>query len=47
MDVEQLKEDVLAGQITLDRLIEVVVTSQRELQAAAPTRPCVGHGVER
>ena len=34
MDVEQLKEDVLRGQITLDRLIEVVVTSQRELQAA-------------
>ena len=34
MDVERLKEDVRAGQITLDRLIEVVVTSQRELQAA-------------
>jgi len=34
MDVEQLKEDVLAGRITFDRLIEVVVTLQRELQAA-------------
>ena len=34
MDVEQLKEDVRAGQITLDRLIEVVVTTQRALQAA-------------
>ena len=34
MDVEQLKEDVLAGRITLDRLIDVIVASQRELQAA-------------
>ena len=34
MHVEQLKEDVRAGRITLDRLIELVVTSQRELQAA-------------
>lgn len=34
MDAEQLKEDVLTGEITLDRLIEVLVTSQRELRAA-------------
>jgi transposase len=34
MDVGQLKEDVLAGVIRVDRLIDVVVTSQRELQAA-------------
>lgn len=34
MDAEQLKEDVCAGRIPIDRLIDVVVTSQRELQAA-------------
>jgi hypothetical protein len=34
MDVEQFKGDVRAGRITLDRLIDVIVTSQRELQAA-------------
>ena len=34
MDVEQLKEDVLGGLIPVDRLIDVLVTSQRELQAA-------------
>jgi transposase len=34
MDVEQLKGDVLAGRIATDRLIDVIVTSQRELQAA-------------
>jgi hypothetical protein len=34
MDVEQLKEDVLGGLIPVDRLIDVVITSQRELQAA-------------
>jgi len=34
MDVEQLKEDVREGRITLDRLIEVIVRSQRELQGA-------------
>jgi transposase len=34
MDVEQLREDVRAGRITLDRLIDVIVASQRELQAA-------------
>ena len=34
MDVKQLKEDVLGGLIPVDRLIDVVVTSQRELQAA-------------
>jgi hypothetical protein len=34
MDVEQFKDDVRAGRITLDRLIDVIVTSQRELQAA-------------
>lgn len=33
MEAEQLKEDVFAGRITVDRLIEVVVTSQRQLQA--------------
>lgn len=34
MDVEQLKEDVLGGRVAPDRLIKVVVTSQRQLQAA-------------
>jgi hypothetical protein len=34
MDVEQFKEDVRGGRISADRLVEVVVTSQRELQAA-------------
>ena len=34
MDAEQLKEDVLTGEITLELLIELLVTSQRELQAA-------------
>ena len=34
MDVEQIKEDILAGRIAPDRLIRVVVTLQRELQAA-------------
>jgi hypothetical protein len=34
MDVEQLKEDVVGGRISADRLIDVVATSQRELQAA-------------
>ena len=34
MDVEQFKDDVRAGRITVDRLIELVVMSQRELQAA-------------
>jgi hypothetical protein len=34
MDVEQLKKDVRAGRITPDRLIELMVTMQRELQAA-------------
>ena len=34
MDVEQLKQDIPARRITLDRLIDVIVTSQRELQAA-------------
>jgi len=34
MDVESLKEDFLAGRITLDRLLSVLVTMQRELQAA-------------
>jgi transposase len=34
MDAEQLKEDVLTGEIALDRLIEVFVAAQRELQAA-------------
>jgi transposase len=34
MDVELLKKDVLGGAISVDRLIDLVVTSQRELQAA-------------
>jgi len=34
MDVGRLKKDVLDGVINVDRLIELVVTSQRELQAA-------------
>ena len=34
MDVEQLRKDVRAGRITPDRLIDLIVTLQRELQAA-------------
>jgi hypothetical protein len=34
MDVEQLKKDVRSGRITPDRLIDVIVTLQRELEAA-------------
>jgi hypothetical protein len=34
MDVEQFKEDVREGRISGDRLVELVVTLQRELQAA-------------
>ena len=34
MDVEQLRQDVRSGRITVDRLIDLVVTSQRELHAA-------------
>jgi len=34
MDVGQLKDDVHAGRVTVDRLLEVVLTSQRQLQAA-------------
>ena len=34
MDVEQFKEDVRAGRITVDRVIELVVTLQRQLQTA-------------
>jgi len=34
MDVEQLKEDVVSGRVTPDRLIDIVVTLQRQLQAA-------------
>ncbi len=34
MDVEQFKEDVRSGRITVKRLIELVVTLQRELHAA-------------
>ncbi len=34
MDVEQLKEDVRTGEIKADRLVEVIVTLQRELRAA-------------
>ena len=34
MDVGRLKEDVQSGKISVDRLIELMVTMQRELQAA-------------
>ena len=34
MDVERLKEDVRAGRIDADRLIDLVVSSQRQLQEA-------------
>ncbi len=34
MDAEQLKEDVRSGRITVDRLIELLVTLQRELHTA-------------
>jgi transposase len=34
MDVEQFKDDVREGRIDGDRLVDLVVTSQRELQAA-------------
>lgn len=34
MDVEQFKNDVRQGRIDVDRLVELVVTLQRELQAA-------------
>lgn len=33
-DVEQLKRDVEAGQIGVDRLVELIVTQQRQLQVA-------------
>ncbi len=34
MDVEQFKDDVREGRIDADRLVDLVVTSQQELQAA-------------
>ena len=34
MDVEQFKDDVREGRIDADRLVDLVVTLQRELQAA-------------
>jgi hypothetical protein len=34
MDVAQFKQDVASGRITVDRLIKLIVTVQRELQAA-------------
>ncbi|MCH7688116.1 MAG: transposase [Planctomycetes bacterium] len=34
MDVEQIKEDVRQGRISVDRLVELIVTLQRQLQAA-------------
>jgi hypothetical protein len=34
MEVEQFKEDVRAGRSTLDRLVELMLMLQRELQAA-------------
>jgi transposase len=34
MDVEQFKGDVRSGRISVDRLIDLIVTLQRELQAA-------------
>ncbi len=34
MDVEQFKEDIRAGWITIDRVVELIAMLQRELQAA-------------
>jgi hypothetical protein len=34
MDVKQFREDVQSGKISVDRLIELIVTQQRELQTA-------------
>jgi len=34
MDVEQFKDDVREGRIKIDRVVDLVVTLQRELQAA-------------
>ena len=34
MDVEQFKEDIRAGRITVDRVVDLIVMLQRELQAA-------------
>ena len=34
MDVDQFKDDCRAGRIDVDRIVELVVTLQRELQAA-------------
>ncbi len=34
MDVEQFKDDVRARRIDAEQLVDLVVTSQRELQAA-------------
>ena len=34
MDVEQFKDDIREGRIAVERLVELVVTMQRELQAA-------------
>jgi len=34
MDVEQFKDDVREGRSEVDRLVELIVTQQRELQAA-------------
>ena len=34
MDIEQLKDDVRTGRITPDRLVNLVVTTQAELQTA-------------
>ncbi len=34
MDVEQIKDDVRRGRIDLDRLVELIVTLERQLQAA-------------
>jgi len=34
MDVEQFKQDVREGRIEVARLVELIVTLQRELQAA-------------
>jgi hypothetical protein len=36
MDVEQLKEDVHAGRIPIDRLIDVTVMLQREAAILLP-----------
>ena len=42
--IEQLKQDVRDGRIDLDRLIDVIVTQQRQLQAAKQRIVSALHG---